>query len=82
MYSLLGKIVDITAKNESKPGHLEIKFKPACIMPRRTEVPEWLKDQVLTIERTVDDPREVGYPGDSIILTPDVSKKEKKKMTI
>ena len=75
MYSLLGKIVDITAKSESEPGHLEIKFKPACIMPRRTEVPEWLKDQTLLIERTVGDPREVGYPGDSIILTPLESKK-------
>jgi hypothetical protein len=33
-------------------------------------VPDWLQDQVLVIERDVVDRREVGNPGDSIVLTP------------
>lgn len=70
----MGKIVSITA-SEAGPGCLEISFKPACIMPRRTGVPEWLKDQTLKVERVAADPREAGYPGDSIILTPSESAK-------
>ena len=39
-------------------------------MPRRTKVPEWLKDQTLTLRREVRDLREAGGPGDSLVLTP------------
>lgn len=74
MQSLLGKIVSIT-DSETEVGHLEISFRPACIMPRRTGVPEWLKDQTLKVKRVVSDPREIGNPGDSIILTPAESAK-------
>ena len=35
------------------PSSLEVKFKGACVLPQRTNVPEWLKDQVLTIQREV-----------------------------
>jgi hypothetical protein len=49
---------------------LEVKFKAACVLPQRGQVPEWLKDQVLTIQRTVADPREIGEAGDSLVLTP------------
>jgi hypothetical protein len=52
---------------------LEIKFKAACVLPQRTSIPEWLKDQVLTLRRAVPDPREIGEPGDSLVLTPEES---------
>lgn len=48
----------------------EIKFTPKCVLPERTQVSEWLKDQTLSLTRTALDPREVGGPGDSIVLTP------------
>ena len=75
MDALLGKITQLAPSAEAPsaaPGAhaLEIKFKPACLMPRRTKVPEWLKDQTLTLRREVPDPREVGAPGDSLVLTP------------
>ncbi len=68
MDALLGKITDIT---EGAAGDsLEIRFKEAGVLPRRTRAPEWLKDQVLTVRRHAPDPREVGNPGDSVVLTP------------
>jgi hypothetical protein len=75
MDALLGKITQLAPPAEAPsaaPGAhaLEIKFKPACLMPRRTKVPEWLKDQTLTLRREVPDPRELGGPGDSLVLTP------------
>ena len=85
MQALLGKITGIgrqmagegptTAGN----GHagplgarapLDVKFKAACVLPQRTGVPEWLKDQVLTVRRDAVDPREICEAGDSIVLTP------------
>jgi hypothetical protein len=48
----------------------QVRFKPACLMPERKPIPEWLKDQTLTVTREVADPRELGHPGDSIVLTP------------
>src|SRR5262249_34683190 len=50
-----------------------VRFKAACVMPERARVPEWLKEPILTVEREVADPRELGHPGDSILLTPEES---------
>lgn len=75
MQALLGKIVSITKKDEPAGSRFEIGFKATCTLPKRTTVPEWLKDQVLKIEREVADPREIGDPGDSIVLLPDESAK-------
>ncbi len=71
MNALLGKITEI--KKLEGSGALDVRFKAACVLPNRTKVPEWLNDQVLTIARDVPDAREVGYPGDSIVLTTEES---------
>jgi hypothetical protein len=42
-------------------------------LPQRTPVPEWLKEQKISIDRRVNDAREVGGLGDSIVLTTDES---------
>ncbi|MHB1457800.1 MAG: hypothetical protein ACYC0V_12900 [Armatimonadota bacterium] len=75
MIALLGKIISITKidVDNASMNRFEIKFKAACVMPARTVIPEWLKDQTLTISRDVLDPRELGHPGDSIIISPDES---------
>ena len=70
MEALLGKITGIKRKAGASANRLEVSFKAACTMPKRGQTPEWLKDQTLKIEREVADPREVGNPGDSIVLTP------------
>jgi hypothetical protein len=85
MQALLGKITGIGRQMEGEGsttagnGHaaplegrlpLDVKFKAACVLPQRTGVPEWLKDQVLTVRRDAVDPREIGEAGDSIVLTP------------
>jgi len=86
MQALLGKITGVNRKSTGEgttvagnghtpplmgdPASLEIKFKAACVLPQRDGVPEWLKDQVLTLERQVVDVREIGNAGDSIVLTP------------
>jgi hypothetical protein len=74
MNALLGKITHINQPEGTAAGNgagpLEVKFKPACVLPRRNAVPEWLKDQSLTLRRAVPDPRELGEPGDSLVLTP------------
>jgi hypothetical protein len=77
MQALLGKITNITRPHEAAAepsgAPFEIKFKAACTLPQRNSIPEWLKDQTLTLQRAARDPREVGEPGDSIVLTPDES---------
>lgn len=70
MNALLGRVVSITPKENAPAGTLEISFKPSCVLPARTGIPEWLKDQTLKVEREVVDQREIGNPGDSIVLTP------------
>src|SRR5947209_5556152 len=75
MQALLGKITDIRKPDNSDGaptavGLLEVRFKAACVLPQRTRVPEWLKDPVLTVRRDALDAREIGEPGDSLILTP------------
>jgi hypothetical protein len=75
MDALLGKITTIARSSEtpesaSGPVSLEVKFKAACLLPQRTKVPEWLKDQTLTLKREVPDPREAGEPGDTVLLSP------------
>jgi hypothetical protein len=66
MNAILGKIqsVDKSAASEPPEHHFEIKFSPRCVLPERTKVPEWLKDQTLSVTRNVMDPREIGGPGD------------------
>lgn len=75
MIALLGKIISITKidAGSASMNRFEIKFKAACVMPARTVIPEWLKDQTLTLTRDIVDPRELGHPGDSIIIPPDES---------
>jgi hypothetical protein len=68
MNAILGKITQIDSKDQA-PAR-QVRFKPACLMPERKAIPEWLKDQTLTITREVADVRELGHPGDSIVLTP------------
>ncbi len=75
MQALLGRITCVTPNEESGPGIHTISFKPICVLPKRTAIPEWLKDQTLKIERKVVDLREVGGPGDSIVLVPEESEK-------
>jgi hypothetical protein len=75
MHALLGKITEITRTPASADfgngaARWTIRFKAACVMPDRSRVPEWLKEPVLMIEREAADPRELGHPGDSILLTP------------
>lgn len=84
MNAILGKIqsVDKSAASEPSRHRMEIKFSPRCVMPERTKVPEWLKDQTLTVTRTVMDPREIGGPGDSIVLTPAESRKWLAPLTV
>lgn len=75
MNALLGRVVSVMQKENAAVGIMEISFKPACVLPYRTAIPEWLKDQTLKIEREVVDPREIGNPGDSLVLTPTESAK-------
>jgi hypothetical protein len=73
MNGILGKIVDISpiAGSETGKGEiaLAVKLKPACLLPERCAVPDWLADQALSVRRTVRDVREAGGVGDSIVLT-------------
>lgn len=72
MHALLGKITQITEQQDAGLvglHRLEVSFKASCILPARSKTPEWLKDQVLKVQRDVVDMREVGNAGDSIVLT-------------
>lgn len=71
MRALLGKITNIVKNEET--GLFDIKFRALCTLPDRDVPPEWLKDQTLTIDRPILDERELGRPGDSIVLTPEES---------
>ena len=71
MHGLLGKISRIeTKESNAETTTLEVTFKPVSVLPERSKVPEWLKDQSLKITRTVPDPREIGFVGDSIVIEP------------
>ena len=74
MDALLGKIAGITREESpdaaDASSRYRVRFKAACVLPRRGAPPEWLKDQVLTVSRSAGDAREIGGPGDSIVLTP------------
>lgn len=72
MRALLGKITKVTGQ-EGTPSAFEIGFKTACVLPERGKVPEWLADQTLTVRRSAPDPREIGGPGDTLVLTPEES---------
>jgi hypothetical protein len=71
MTALSGKITGIREiPVEGQQGHrVEVSFKAACRLPSRTQAPEWLKDQVLKVEREVADLREMGDPGDYLPLS-------------
>jgi hypothetical protein len=75
MLALLGKIISIIKieTSETTLNRYEIKFKAACMLPSRSAAPEWLKDQILSITRDVCDLREIGHPGDSIVLSSEES---------
>lgn len=81
MNTILGRIHSVTCKSKKTASSknsqqdVEIKFTPRCILPERTKVPQWLNDQTLSLTRTVKDLREIGEPGDSIVLTPAESSK-------
>lgn len=76
MRAILGKITGITSQETDNGRHrLEVRFTPVCLLPERIRVPDWLKEQTLVIERVVTDPREVGRPGDSIVLTEEESRR-------
>jgi len=70
MTALSGKITGMR-EISGEPGkhRVEISFKAACRLPSRAPAPEWLKDQVLKIEREVADLREAGEPGDYLPLS-------------
>ncbi len=73
MKAILGKITNVAAAADNaadRPTRLDVSFSPVCVLPSRSDVPEWLAGQTLTIRREVTDPREVGDVGDSIVLTP------------
>ncbi|HEX2951176.1 MAG TPA: hypothetical protein VHV83_16655 [Armatimonadota bacterium] len=74
MKAILGTIDDITVLH-AENGHqrLLVSCSPACVVPDYTPPPAWLHDARISVERDVDDPREVGEPGDNILLTPDES---------
>lgn len=76
MNAILGCIESVDCRAlEGGTYRTEIKLKPRCVMPERKQIPEWLKGQVISITRVVPDPREIGAPGDSIVLTPSESSK-------
>ncbi len=72
MHALLGKITKVT-RREGTPSAFEIAFKAACVLPERGKIPERLGDQTLTITRSAPDAREIGVPGDAIVLAPEES---------
>ena len=81
MQGLIGKIIAgkiINADNKTQ----EIRFKPAAVLPLRTSVPEWLKDKTLTALRSVQDARELGGPGDSIVFGPAEADKWLRPLTV
>lgn len=93
MQALLGRITRIEeekAEGDSaaaEPGaekRLKVEFKPYCLMPQRTALPEWLKDVSLSTKRAalLGDPREVGRQGDCIILSPGESQKWLQPLTV
>jgi hypothetical protein len=74
--AILGCIESVDCRAlEDGAYRADIRLKPRCVMPERKQIPEWLKGQVITVTRVVPDPREVGAPGDSIVLTPSESSK-------
>jgi len=79
MEAILGKITGVDAHGGGRFG---VSFTPVCLLPERGAVPEWLRDAMLTIEREVPDPREIGQPGDSFILTPEESARWLQPLTV
>jgi len=77
MNAILGKVSSVREIETSSAGthRVEISFTAVCVLPQREPVPEWLKGQTLKLERELDDLREVGQPGDSLVLTVEESAK-------
>lgn len=69
MQGLIGKITSLKEINVSDNNvTFTVKFSPVSTLPNRKPVPDWLKGQTLEVERTVQDRREIGGVGDSIVL--------------
>ncbi len=68
MKALLGRLVSVDPI-EGQTDQYSIAFKPICVLPNRSAPPEWIKDQTLKVERQVHDLREIGHPGDSLVLS-------------
>lgn len=66
MNALLGRIEEVISRGDEQ---FDIAFTAIAVQPDLRPVPDWLKDQRLTIERYAADVREIGVPGDSIPLT-------------
>lgn len=79
MEAILGKITGVVARGG---GRFAISFVPACLLPERVAPPAWLQGAELTVEREVADPRELGGPGESIVLTPAESRRWLNPLTI
>jgi hypothetical protein len=70
MQGMLGKIVSIADEGAADDGRrYRVEFKPVSLLLSRVKPPEWLKDQTLSVTRATPDPREIGRPGESIVLS-------------
>jgi hypothetical protein len=70
MNAIQGKIVSVKSGAKQRGlTRFTVQFKAIALLPERADVPAWLTDQVLTVQREVADPREIGGAGDAISLT-------------
>lgn len=79
MEAILGTIIGVAARGG---GRFAVSFAPACLLPERDALPSWLEGAELTVEREAADPRELGGPGDSFVLTPAESRRWLNPLTI
>jgi hypothetical protein len=66
VYAILGRIVAVT---RAGAGTLVVRVAPMCLLPERAPVPRELREVEITVVRMVADPREIGQPGDSLVLS-------------
>ncbi|HEY3331895.1 MAG TPA: hypothetical protein VGK19_17825 [Capsulimonadaceae bacterium] len=72
MNAIIGRIERATLLApvpESTLTSCVISLAPVAVLPDLRPLPDWLKDQKVTVTRTVADMREIGGAGDSIVLT-------------
>jgi hypothetical protein len=87
MNAIMGKIVSVSAQAGRRGKQrgiipVKVRFKAVARLPERADVPAWLVDQVLTVQREVADVREIGGTGDAIALTPGESEKWLAPLTV